>query len=597
MVRLLAILPILLCSLPIRAQEIRFLVEANKKTITLGNTITLTYKFIGGNATDFRPPKLVDIDYASYVTQGMEVRQFNNNVTRAVTFSFSIKPRKTGEFEIPPATVMYQGNRMESDKITIKVLDKSEAEKGIYEQIAENVFVKAYLSKNNVYLGEQVKLTFKLFKKVNMPIAELNYKSVPEYDGFWKEVLQDNRNFEMKEELIDGERFQTGILESVILFPQKTGEVVIDPYVMHAKIPYQTKRRGYPSIFDDFFGQVKYYDYDLSAPAIKIDVKPLPPGKPHDFSGLVGEFTFNAALTDTQVEIDDAVTLNIEVAGQGNLKLIKPWELEFPSGIEDYPTKTHDNISTSSGLMSGSRRFEYLMFPRREGIFKLPAIRFSYFDVEQEKYVSFSENDLSFKVGKGTNVNTVESVGGQHATIQNDVDFINNDIQFIKFNNINLFPMGYSAFLSAPHIAFTLAPFGLLFLLVFVRKKKEEEAKDVVGTKMKRATSLAKKRLQTAGKLLDEGNEDAFYNEVSRAVFGFLSHKFAIKESEMSKAFALKKLQEAGLPQELIDKCEKLIDDCEFARFAPGPKGGVARNIYQNAVEVISNIENKLARQ
>jgi hypothetical protein len=575
----------------------RFYVEANKKKVPMGKSVQLTYRFIGGRPQNFEPPKLENFDFASYVSQRSETNIVNGRVSNSIAFVFAIKPKKIGKFKIPAAHVTVNGQRVASDEITIEVIDQSEADKGIYEQIAENLFIKAYISKSDVFVGEQVKVTFKLFKAANMPIAELEYKSIPEYDGFWKEILSDREKFQLKDEVVDGVRYQTGILESVILFPQKSGEIIIDPYVLHTKIPVRNRKRGY-SFFDDFFGNYKYYDYDLSAPSLKVNVKPLPNNKkPKDYSGLVGELDFKAELTTTEAEVDDAVTLNLTVSGKGNLKLLKPWDVELPPGIEDYPIKTHDDFKITSNGMEGSRRFELLMFPRREGIFKLPPFKFSYFDVEEGEYKTIEVKDLQFKVGKGEN--TISVSGGSEgvaSSVKTEVDYINTDIEFIRFNNPKLWVKGYSPFLSASHVLFSIAPFGLLFVLLYMKKRKKEEEKDVIGTRKKRATGQAKKRLKQANKLLESNDHVAFYNEVAKAIFGYFRDKLSIAEAELSKDNVLAKLRELNADESLIGSTGNLIDDCEFARFAPGDKTQKMSEVYEQAVNVITQIETSFVK-
>lgn len=569
----------------------RFYVKANKRTITLSEGVQLTYKFEGGNPSDFTPPQLDDFQFASGISQGQETQIINNRISRAKTFQFVLKPTKIGTFTIGPAKVTVNGRKLESDPITINVIDKSDQEKDIYRQIKENLFIKAYLSKNEVYVGEQVKVTFKMFKRVD--ISELNYKSVPAYDGFWREVISDKKEFQLSNERIDGKNYQTGILESVILFPQKTGELVIDPYVLETKIPVKTRSRNFNSFFDDMFGSYKNYDFDLRSPSLKLTVKPLPEGKPADFSGLVGVFDFSASLTTSKLEVNDPVTLNVIVKGKGNLKLLEPWTFDYPSGIEDHPPQTHDKISKSGGVFQGTRRYEYLMVPYRDGMYKLPPINFSYFDIEQQKYRSFSSGELVFQVGKGgESVDfSQSSTGSIKESMKSDVNFINEDIQFIKFNNLFLQPLGFSQFGSITHISLSLAPLILCGLLLFVRRKKEVDEQDVVGTKRRRATIMAKKRLKVAKSLLDKGDPILFYDEVSHAAFGYLSDKFNIPLSEMSRDKALEVLSQQGLDETLIERTGKLLDECEFARFAPGDTFGKMDAIYSEAVTIISQIE------
>lgn len=586
-ISLLAMLPAQL----VAQGSFRFYVKANKKNITLSETVQLTYKFEGGNPTDFSPPTLEDFQFASYISQGHETQIINNRISKAKTFQFALKPTKMGTFTIGPATVTVNGRKLESDQITIQVVDKSDQEKEIYKQIKDNLFIKAYLSKSEVYLGEQVKVTYKMFKRVD--ISELNYKSVPAFDGFWKEVLSDKKDFQLRKERVDGKDYQTGILESVILFPQKTGDLIIDPYVLDTRIPVKSRSSRYNSVFDDFFGSYKNYEYELRSPSLKLSVKPLPPGKPNDFSGLVGSFDFSASLTTSKLEVNDPVTLNVTVSGQGNLKLLEPWSFNYPSGIEDHPPQTHDNIKRSGGVLQGSRRYEYLMIPYRDGIYKLPRVAFNYFDVEKGKYLSFSSDDLVFQVGKGEDLVDISQIGttGIKKGVKNDVNFINEDIQFIRFNNLSINRLGFSHFGSLTHVGLSITPLVLFGLLIFLKRKNEVDKQDVVSTKKKRATALAKKRLKSAKILLEKGDPALFYDEVSRAAFGYLSDKFNIPVAEMSKDNVEQILLEQGVDNELVQMIGKLLDECEFARFAPGNTHGKMDAMYSDAVSVISQIE------
>ena len=586
------ILFIVLGSVQLVAQgSFRFYVKANKKTITLSETVQLTYKFEGGAPSEFIPPSLKNFQFASYISQGHETQIINNRISKAKTFKFTLKPNKMGTFTIPPATVTVNGKKLLSDEITIKVVDKSDQEKDIYRQIKENLFIKAYLSKNEVYVGEQVKVTYKMFKRVD--ISELNYKSVPAFDGFWKEVLNDKKDFQLSNEQVDGKNYQTGILESVILFPQKTGDIVIDPYVLETRIPVKTRSQRYNSIFDDVFGSYKNYEYDLRSPSLKLKVKPLPPGRPANFSGLVGSFDFSATLTTSKLEVNDPVTLNVTVKGKGNLKLLEPWVFDYPSGIEDHPPQTHDNITKSGGILQGSRRYEYLMIPYRDGMYKLPPVNFNYFDVERGKYQNFSSGELVFQVGKGQDLANITSNpnGGMKTGVKNDVNFINEDIRFIKFNNLSLRPLSFSHFGSVGHVVLSTMPLFLFGLLILMRRKKEVDEQDVIGTRKKRATTLAKKRLKSAKSLLDKGEPSLFYEEVSRAALGYLCDKFNIPMAEMSKDRATTVLLESGIEPDLVDKVGRLLDECEFARFAPGDTYGKMDTVYADAVAVISQIE------
>ena len=593
MVRFSMLLCLSLLSLRSQAQEYKVFVEADKNAVTLGGIIQLTYRFKGGVPLAFQSPDLgKNFKQVGYISQGNEIRTINGRRSQMHTFSFAIRAVKIGKSTITPAVIKSKAGEFASDPITLKVLDKSQLEKEKSARIAKNIYIKAYLSESDVYVGQQINLRYKLFIKSNMPVSELSVKSQPEYDGFWKETISDHVGIKLQEEVVDNQRYQTGVLESVILLPQKTGDLVIDPYILHTKIREQAQSNG-RNIFDDFFGNYKYYNHDVKSQQITIKVKSLPKNKPTNYSGLVGTFDFSAELNKTQAEKDDGVTLNVIVKGQGNLKLLKPWELSLPPGIEDYPCKVHDNISFASGSLGGTRHFEYLLYPRREGVFKLPKIDFSYFDVEKESFVQFESGDLQFKVGNGQNQQVYQE-GQNPDAVQHSVDYINEDIEFIQVNNISLREKGQSSFGSAMHIVGVVSPLALLSLLIVARRKKEEAAKDVVGTKKKKATNQAKKRLKKAAVLLESKKEEEFYNEISKAIYGFLGDKLSIEEGQMSHDVISEKLIAHGGPQELADETKSFLAACEFARFAPGNKEDKMNEIYSQAMSLISQLENIL---
>jgi hypothetical protein len=579
------------------AQEYRFAVEADKTTVTLGGVVTLTYRLEGGNPTEFKEPQAQGFDYASYVSQGMEMRQFGSRFTKAITFSVSIKPKQVGTLVVQPASVVVSGSRLESDKIVIQVTDKGQAEKDFYARIAQGLYIKVSLSKNTVYVGEQVRLTYTLYRNASTPIANLEYKTLPEYDGFWKEVLVDRQKFQLTDELINGERYQTGILESVILFPQKAGTFTLDPFVLHTRIPVPSRRRTNPFFFDfdDFFGSYNYLDYDIESPITKLTVNPLPQPQPSAFSGLVGKFSFTAALSAQQVEVDDAITLNATVTGTGNLRMLNPWRLQLPLGLEDYPNKTHDNVSTKSGVMQGNRRFEYLMFPRREGVFKLPELSLCFFDVETEKYITLSSGILSFQTGKSSEVvGTNAPTAGKGPVVKSDIAFINNDIQYIIPDLSRLYPLGYSPFLSSSHILWSSVPFIILVMAIWLYRRYGPGQQLGPAYGMRHALILAKKHLDQAQKHMVSGRENLFYDEVSKALATFLTQRLGLPAGEYSRDRVEQALQERGFTPPEAQAIGQVIDLCGFARFAPGTKALVMHDVFIQTSQAMAQIDQKL---
>ena len=282
-IRVLHIFVFLLTSVVVFAQaEIRFFVTASNKTVEIGKAIDLTYKFEGGRPGSFTPPDLQGFRRIGPIMQGSEVHVVNGRYSNAYTFSFRITPEEEGTFTIPEATVEMHGKEFYSNTITLKAIKARSGKEGLMDRIAENYFIKVFASKTDVYVGEQIKVTYKMYKRGNL--AHLAHNSQPGYEGFWKEELSTPEDFQLSPETIDGIRYETGILESVILFPQKAGTITIDPYILDTKVPVRTQRRSIDPFWDDFFGaNIQHIDFQLKSPALTINVKSLPGGQPAAF--------------------------------------------------------------------------------------------------------------------------------------------------------------------------------------------------------------------------------------------------------------------------------------------------------------------------
>lgn len=576
--------------LPVQAQQYNFTATVSKQKVAVGSYFNLEYAFEGGRPQEFTPPDLSAFRLQGPPTQGSQTNIVNTSISHTYTFTYTLSPRKEGKYTIGPATIRIKNQKFESNSVDVTVVAKGKENNDINQQIAEGLYMRTFLSKKKVYLGEQVKLSYKLYKKVDL--SNLAPNQTPSYEGFWKEVIASPDQLQLQNEVINGVRYQTGIVESVILFPQKTGKITIEPYILDSRVPVRTKRQGnYDPFFDNFFGGgITQYDYQIVSPQVVLEVLPLPSkGKPVGFSGLVGQFDFKAELTSRELDANESVTLNIVVNGKGNLKLLKPWQIDLPADIEVYDAKTHDKFSKSSGTFSGQRRYEYLMIPRREGTFKLPPIMFSYFDVSKEQYVTFNADDLSIKVGKGEGLN--QQAGSNISYTKEEVGLLNEDIRFIHTKSIDLKEKQSFLFNSITHYSLASLPFGLFIFGFWYRKKQAADEKDVVSTNKRKATSIAKKSLTEAKKHLDANSKEQFYTEISQALYGFLGNKYAIKPSELSKENVLKTLNSNGVEAQLQERITSLIDTCEYVRFAPGMLNADMQTVYNNAVDIITQLE------
>lgn len=569
-------------------QAYRFVAKSNKSEVVAGTRFRLEFSLQGGRPESFEPPALENLRRMGPVMQGVQTQVINGNFSKYYTFSMDVVASEKGEYTIPPARVVVDGKELTSNELRIKVLDEQESNKNLYDQIAEGVFIKVHLSKKSVYVGEQLRLTYKLYKRI--PLRGLQPSGKPDYSGFWKETISRVEDFEFKRETINGKLYETGILESVLLFPQRTGTIEINPFVLDTKVPVRTGRYSRDPFWDGFFGNERLVDYSITSPKVKIEVKELPrKGKPSNFSGLVGDFDLQTKLTDSAIAQDDPITLNITVSGKGNLKWLDPFDIGMSSGIEDYPVKIHDNLKMTSDGMKGSRRFEYYMIGRREGTYKIPPISFNYFDPAESRYREIEISDLMFQVGDGQSIvrGTKES-GPSFYLGKEQVDYLEKDLRYIH-TTVSLAEGGSELLDSALYYAGLSSPFLLLIALFFYRRQQEQG--ESVNQSRRKAKGKALKELSAAQK---EQDPSQFQTVMLTAVYRYLSNMLQINLAEITEDKIKEAFGEAGLSEESKNACLGFIKELEFSRYAPSKTSNSRSNQIDSAVELIKRIDGEL---
>ena len=566
--------------------------------VQLGQRFQVTWQ-VDANGSNFTAPQISDFQVLGGPNQSTSMQYVNGSMSQSISFSFVLRAAKQGEFTIAPAKIQVGGNVISSNELKINVRKgQQQASSGGQQQSQQksntqaasgdgkDLFAKVEVSKRNAYLGEKITVDLKIYSRVT--IVNFDDWKMPSFEGFWSKETTSNQQIQLQNEVIDGVIYQTGLIKQLILYPQKTGDVVIDPMELSVIVRERSSNRG-RSVFDQFFGGYEDSKRPVKSNSVKINVKPYPTGKPGDFSGLTGKLKMNASLDRAETKSNEAVNLKVTISGDGNLYQLQAPDLEFPPDIEVYDPKTADNIKVSTSGISGSRTFEYVLIPRYAGDFKIGPFSFSYFDPSAGKFKTVTQEAFDLIVEKGEG----EEAASPAVNIANkeDIRLIGSDIRYIKQGQYTI-QNGTSFFYrSVPFYAAIGLPTLLFVLFLGYTQYQKSQGNDLVRLKSKRATGLAKKRLTKAKKLWDDNQTTSFYEEVFKALSDYAANKFEIPVSELSKDKIKAVLAEKSVPEETVAAFIRVLDKTEFARFAPGADKEMG-SVYDEALASIVNVEN-----
>jgi len=536
----------------------------------------------------------------------------NGQTTQSASYSYSytLRAQKEGTYNIPAATFVVDGNQVKSNSIQIKVVSSQQAgtpqtqqsQQGTKNQPTQTfdkneVFVRASASKTNPYQGEQVVITHKLYvgQSVNGGYR-VNNATMPTQNGLWSYTLGDqNAENVAKTEVVNGKKYQVHEIRRTAVFPQKTGEVTITPMELDFTAGVLTQQSTGDPFFDRFFGgrqNAQNYNLDIKSNTLQLNVKSLPQNnKPENFSGLVGNFNLSYSLSRTQLKANDATNLTITLSGTGNLQHIDALDIDFPLDFDVTEPRVTDNINTKGNTVTGSRIFEYVIIPRNEGTFTIPKASFSFFDSQTNTYKTLFTQEFTLQIEKGSAQTAVTTT-----SLQKDIKVLGNDIRFIRTSNFNLKPIGTVFFGTPQYYAALFLPILLLLVFILIWRKQIETRSNVALMRHKKASKVARKSLKTAKKFLEENNKEQFYIEISRALWGYLSDKYHIPVSQLSLENVVSKLIQLNVAAQTIDQFVETLQQCEFARFAPGDSSEIMQEMYRHATDFILQNETKLQK-
>ena len=526
------------------------------------------------------------------------------------TYTYILLPKKNGKFTLPSASAKVKGETITSQPKTVEVVSGGSSSQGSSSSgnpsssaetsaatgdiSQSDLFLRLALSRTSVVVGEPITATLKLYQRVN--VAGFEDAKFPTFNGFWSQEVQAPTNIEFHRENVNGNLYNAAVLRSWVLIPQQAGSIGIDPAELVCLVNIRTQVAP-RSIFDSFFeDDIRTIRKRVVSDRYTVKVSPLPAGAPSTFGGGVGTFSISSSLSKDSLKTHDAASLFVTVTGKGNVSLLDAPKVNFPPDFECYDVKITENTDKSNGKTSGSKTFEYPFIPRSHGEFTIDPVQYSYYDVNSHRYVTLSTAPMSIKVEKGSEPEQLP--GGQivQPVRGRDVKDLGNDIRFIRTKKPDFSQKGTFLLFSGLFYVILFLILSLAVAAYFILRFSFARRADVVGSRNRGATKMARRKLAKAGEYLSENRYSEFYEELHRALIGFISDKLNIDMAEMSKENVDATLQANGVPASMSGDFVSLLDACEYARYSPDPGHEAMDAHYRSALDVISDIDSNMKK-
>ncbi len=586
---------------PTLAQETQFFCSVDRTEVPLGQQFQVTFTLSGGNLRqygDFRAPDL-NRNFMTLAgpSTSQQMQIINGRVSTSVSWIYILQPRSTGSFSIPSASISYDGKTLSSNTVSIKVTravpntgGNQQQDKAPDVDLGDNLFIRAIPNKTDVYLGEPLTVTYKLYSRVAFQLD--NPIKLPRMVGFWSEDVEAPTQLQPRVEVYNGRQYETYMLRKVLYFPTQAGKLTIEPFEIGTTVRVRKQRRRGNDAFDRFFSDPLFDSYDqvkknLLTQKVNVTVRPLPDeGQPTGFTGVVGAYDMRATLDRKALKANETATLKIVLTGKGNIRLLDEPAVTFPSGVDHYDPTIDEDAQPLDGTLSGSKTFEYLLVPRYAGKVTIPPVIFSYFDLERKKYVTLESQAFTLDIAEG------EARKNAGDLTQKYVDYLAMDVRPLREGDPQLERDISHGVRPIIMLLAYLLPLVLLFAALIWKQRYDREHQDVAGLKRRRATRVAERRLSQSRKFLDAGNIDAYYLEIARALWGYVQDKLAMPTSEAAIETVIARLAARNVEEVLIDRMRRALEAVEFARFSPSRASAEEmRALYDQAKEAIIQTE------
>ena len=602
-------------SLPVRAAGEVVFEASSPLTVAVGEAFRVEFA-LNANPDEgtFVAPSFEGFDVLAgpAVSKGSSIRIVNGSMSRSVnyTLTFVLLPQAVGNVTVGAAEIAVDGATYRTRPLTIEVVGESggadapapgasagqaqqSAESAAQRQIAkDDILLRAIVSRTSVYKGEPLRVTFKLYERVSV----VGYQDVrfPSFNGFWAQELNTD-NARRQRETFNGKVYETLVAREFLLYPQQAGTLTIDPAELTAMA--QVVVPGSRPV-DPFFGgghEVYNVPRKVQSSRVSVTVKPLPAGAPASFSGAVGRFQMDAKLPEGQLAANSAATYTVRISGTGNLTFVQAPKLALPGSFEQYNVKTTESINSSAAGISGYRQFEYPFIARAEGIYEIDPVEFSYFDPSRMEYLTLSSKPFSLEV-------TPDSNGGGDAVVmqgrgisKEEVRLLGQDIRFIKLGAAQLHLQRQPLLFSGLYWALSGLIVFCFALIYFVLRRRIEVSQNAVLLRGRRASKVAVQRFRAARKYMEQQDRHAFYEEMLRALWGYVSDKLNIPVANLTKENVREELHKRGVPAEQSQRFTAIIARCDEAQYSPAASVRMG-DVYDEGVDLVSHIETIIKR-
>ncbi|MFO7998055.1 MAG: BatD family protein [Bacteroidales bacterium] len=554
----------------------------------------------------FDPPELKDFRLISGPSQSTSssTQIINNNVTTSLTvsYTFIVEAKEEGEFVIGSAIAKVDGKEVRSDPVSILVsgearpgsqpaspgTGQSPSAQGPQLPGENDLFIRAEINNARPYQSEQVIIAYKIYTRV--PVSRYSIQRLPSYRGFWSENITPSEQPGVTTEVIDGITYNVVEIRRVALFPQQSGELVLEPLEVECLVRVRSQQ-GRGSLFDDFFSGTPFDSFQTLPQTIRsetlvVSVRPLPAeNRPAAFNGLVGSYELSGTLQPAELHVNEAANLSLTISGEGNLKMLEEPGVLFPPDFEVYDPNVIDDIRSNRNGINGSRSFDFLLIPRGDGAYEIPPVEMAYFDPDRGQYMTKRTGPFHLEVMPSEQSSPLPT--GSQERIRE----IATDIRFISTDAFDLTPAGRVFFRSRRFFLWLTTPFLVAVILLVFRFRQVRLRGNAALMRTRMAEKLAKKRLRKASLFLKAGERPRFYEEISHALWGYLSDKLSIPVSRLNKETVMDALKQRGITTELASQSIDAIAHCEFARFAPGDQAGNMEETYGLAMKIIVGLE------
>ncbi len=569
----------------IASAQVKFEAKVSKKKLGVNERLRVDFQ-MNKDGDNFNPPSFNGFTVIGGPNQSVSNSWINGVRTYKKTYSYFLAPKGRGAFTIGQATIEIEGEIYKTTPIKVDItaaIDKPKDPNDPSYVASNNIHLVAEVSNSNPYLNEAITVVYKLYVAPTTGVDNWREIDIPRYDDFWSQTI-DTKGQRVQNGTYKGEDYRYLVLRKTVLYPQRTGKLNIEPLSLNVSVQVPTNRR-------DIFGSrlMTRVNRTVSAGNRTINVKPLPEiGKPVDFSGAVGDFSFKVTASKTELDATESLQAKVEVRGKGNLKLFNLPKITLPSSLEVYEPEHKENVSTTTRGMQGSISDSYTIVPQYKGKYPLPSVSFSYFDLKTESYKRLSSDEIIINVLDGP-VNTAsETPNTSNNTIKQTVVDNGNQFAFIK-TKTNFISKGNTYFFKSKLFwSLLLGPFLAIPLVVLVRRKKAIRDADVAGNKIRRADKLARKYLKGAKKHL--GKKEAFYEALEKALHNYLKAKLRIETSDLSKDRIQSLLMERNVEDDVIKDFLSIFENCELARYTPITNVTMQED-YEKAAKTISLID------